>query len=268
MSRMPPAPVQDALLELREVAFVRSGKELLAPTNLCLAPTGRTVIIGPNGAGKSLLMRLAHGLLKPSRGAVVAGVHGSARSHQTGWFPAEPRQAGSRQAMVFQRPVLLRRSALANVVHALALNGVPRRLRRMQAEQALEQFGLAALALRPARILSGGEQQRLALARAWALEPGILFLDEPSSALDPAATKAVEDAINRFHVKGVKIVMTTHDLGQARRLADDVVFMCGGRILEHTAAARFFATPATAAAATFLRGELVLDLPAPAPSPS
>jgi tungstate transport system ATP-binding protein len=248
MSRMPPAPLQTPLLELRDVTFRRAGKELLARTNLVLGPVGRTVIMGPNGAGKSLLMRLAHGLIRPSQGAIVAGRHGAGHP---------------RQAMVFQRPVLLRRSAIANVTHALALNGIPRRLRRDRAQQALERFGLAGLAQRPARILSGGEQQRLALARAWVLEPDILFLDEPSSALDPAATKAVEDAINVFHANGTKIVMVTHDLGQARRLADDVVFMCCGRILEHTPAPRFFDTPQTAAATTFLRGDLILDLPDP-----
>jgi tungstate transport system ATP-binding protein len=248
MSRMPPAPLQAPLLELRDVTFVRDGKELVARTNLVLAREGRTIILGPNGAGKSLLMRLAHGLIKPTHGAIIAGRNGSGQSCQ---------------AMVFQRPVLLRRSAIANVTHALALKNVPRRLRNGLAEQALEHFGLAGLARRPARILSGGEQQRLALARAWVLEPDILFLDEPSSALDPAATKAVEDAINAFHAKGTKILMVTHDLGQARRLADDVVFMCCGRILEHTPATRFFDTPETAAAATFLRGDLILDFPQP-----
>lgn len=252
MSGLPLASVPDPVLELRNVSFMRSGKVLLDHSNLMLTPQGRTIIIGPNGAGKSLLMRLAHGLLKPSSGAIVCRHNGSGTP---------------RQAMVFQRPVLLRRSSLANVTHALALRGVPRRIRRSQAEQALARFGLTHLAQRPARILSGGEQQRLALARAWALEPDILFLDEPSSALDPAATKAVEDAINVFFRKGTKIVMTTHDLGQARRLADEVVFMCCGRILEHSPAASFFDAPATAAAAAFLRGELVLD-PGEPPTPS
>ncbi|MFO8002699.1 ATP-binding cassette domain-containing protein [Thioalkalivibrio sp.] len=253
MSGLPPMAGQHPLLELRDVSFVRSGRVLLDRSNLALAPQGRTVVIGPNGAGKSLLMRLAHGLLEPSTGAIVCRCNGS---------------AAPRQAMVFQRPVLLRRSTIANVTHALALSGVPRRLRRGQAERALARFGLADLAQRPARILSGGEQQRLALARAWALEPEILFLDEPSSALDPAATKAVEDAVNVFHDKGTRIVMTTHDLGQARRLADEVVFMCGGRILEHSPASSFFDAPATGAAATFLRGELVLDPHEPATLPA
>ncbi len=243
MSGLPLASVPDPVLELRNVSFMRSGKVLLDHGNLMLTQQGRTIIIGPNGAGKSLLMRLAHGLLEPSSGTIVCRHNGSGTP---------------RQAMVFQRPVLLRRSSLANVTHALALRGVPRRIRRNQAEQALARFGLTHLAQRPARILSGGEQQRLALARAWALEPDILFLDEPSSALDPAATKAVEDAVNVFFRKGTKIVMTTHDLGQARRLADEVVFMCCGRILERTPAATFFDTPTTVAAAAFLRGELVL----------
>lgn len=244
MSGLPPMATKDPLLELRGVTFARSGKVLLECSNLMLTPQGRTIIIGPNGAGKSLLMRLAHGLLEPSTGAIVHRHNGA---------------GAPRHAMVFQRPVLLRRSTIANVNHALALRGIPRRVRRSQAAQALARFGLADLAQRPARILSGGEQQRLALARAWALEPDILFLDEPSSALDPAATKAVEDAVNAFDSKGTKIVMTTHDLGQARRLADEVVFMCCGRILEHTPAATFFDNPTTAAAGAFLRGELVLD---------
>ncbi|AHE97248.1 ATP-binding cassette domain-containing protein [Thioalkalivibrio paradoxus] len=239
-----------ALVELSEVSFVRSGNALLDRANLALRPGGRTIIVGPNGSGKSLLMRIAHGLVKPSHGRVDVG---------------RPDGCRLRQAMVFQRPVLLRRSALANVIHALALAKVRRRERRDQAERALAAFGLSGVAHRPARILSGGEQQRLALARAWALNPEVLFLDEPSSALDPAATKAVEDAVNAFHAQGTKIVMITHDLGQARRLADDVVFMCCGRIVEHAPASRFFSSPATTAAARFVRGELILETDVSAP---
>ena len=238
------------LVDLNEVSFVRSGKAFLDRANLALRRGGRTIIVGPNGSGKSLLMRIVHGLVKPSRGRVAI--------NQVNGHPI-------RQAMVFQRPVLLRRSALANVIHALALAGVSRSRRREQAEAALASFGLSTVIDRPARVLSGGEQQRLALARAWALKPEILFLDEPSSALDPAATKAVEDGVNAFHAHGTKIVMITHDLGQARRLADDVVFMCCGKIVEHAPATGFFSSPATAAATRFLSGELILegDLSAP-----
>jgi len=228
-----------ATLELNNVGFIHRGQTLLKPTSLRLTGCKRTLIMGPNGAGKSLLMRLAHGLLTPTSGAVR-------------WQNALPAQA-----MVFQRPVLLRRSALDNLTYALAVRRVPRRKRNALALQALETFGLAALAKRPARVLSGGEQQRLALARAWLLNPQVLFLDEPTSALDPAAIKAVEDAVLEFHRRGTRIVMTTHDLHQARRLADDIVFMHNGELLEHTPAEAFFTAPTSCEAAAFIRGELV-----------
>jgi len=243
-------PVRSASLlplTLEQVGFRRGDQTLLQDIDLSVGTSGKTIVLGPNGAGKSLLMRLCHGLLEPSSGSVRWALSG--------------RDAAltirRQQAMVFQRPVLLRRSALANVVHALALQGVARAQRSTLAEEALERFGLLPLAGRPARVMSGGEQQRLALARAWALRPEILFLDEPTSALDPSAVKAVEDAVLAFYQIGTRIVMTTHDLGQARRLADDVVFLCDGRLLEHTPAETFFRQPQSAEAAAFLRGDLV-----------
>ncbi|APX93432.1 ABC transporter ATP-binding protein [Halomonas sp. 1513] len=230
-------------LTLEGVGFSHRGQRLLGDITLTLG-AGRTLIMGPNGAGKSLLMRLCHGLLTPSAGQI-----------RWNGQPLSPALA-LRQAMVFQRPVLLRRSALANLTYVLAIRGCPRRQRKPRAQAALERFGLAPLALRPARVLSGGEQQRLALARAWLLDPDILFLDEPTAALDPAAIRAVEEAVNQFHHRGTKIVMTTHDLNQARRLADDVVFLNAGRLLEHSPAERFFDTPQSGEAAAFVRGEL------------
>lgn len=227
-------------LALEGTSFLHRGQVLLSPLDLRLTGCRRTLVMGPNGAGKSLLMRLAHGLLIPSAGRV----------HWEGRTP--------RQAMVFQRPVLLRRSALANLTYALAVNGTPRRQRKPRAREALERFGLVALEKRPARVLSGGEQQRLALARAWLLDPEVLFLDEPTSALDPAAIKAVEDAVQEFHKRGTRIVMSSHDLHQARRLADDVLFLCRGRLIEHTPAETFFTAPASSQARAFIRGELVL----------
>ncbi len=234
-------------LTLEQVCFRHGDQTLLQDINLSVSERGKTIVLGPNGAGKSLLMRLCHGLLDPSSGDIRWALDGRDAA------PTIRRQ----QAMVFQRPVLLRRSALANVVHALALQGVARAERTARGEEALERFGLLPLAGRPARVMSGGEQQRLALARAWALRPEILFLDEPTSALDPSAVKAVEDAVLTFHAAGTRIVMTTHDLGQARRLADDVVFLCDGRLLEHTPAETFFRQPQSAEAAAFLRGDLV-----------
>jgi tungstate transport system ATP-binding protein len=232
-------------LELDEVGFSAGGIRLLQGISLRLAAGCRTVVLGPNGAGKSLLMRLCHGLLAPTEGRVR-------------WAGALPATAvRRRQAMVFQRPVLLRRSALRNVTYALAVAGRPWRERRPVAQAALERFGLGGLAHRSARLLSGGEQQRLALARAWALEPEVLFLDEPTSALDPSATRAFEQALAAFQERGVKVVMTTHDLGQARRLADEVVFLAGGRLVEHATAPGFFVEPRSAQARAFLQGDLI-----------
>jgi tungstate transport system ATP-binding protein len=159
--------------------------------------------------------------------------------------------------MVFQHPVLLRRSMRSNLLHALSVGGWGRRARQARADQALARFGLSALADRPARVASGGEKQRLALARAWALRPEVIFLDEPTSALDPSATRAIEELIQSLAAEGVKIVMTTHELGQARRIADQVLFLHNGRLLEHAPAETFFAGPSTAEARAFLNGELL-----------
>jgi tungstate transport system ATP-binding protein len=231
-------------LAFDDVAFAVGGTSLLNNLSFTLAAGPRTVILGPNGAGKSLTLRLCHGLLQPTSGAVR-------------WAGPGSQDTPRHQAMVFQNPVMLRRSALANVVYALALNGVPRAQRVARAEQALARVGLDAIARRPARSLSSGEQQRLALARAWALEPEVLFLDEPTASLDPAATRAIEQAIHGVHQSGAKVVMTTHDLSQAHRLADEVLFLHHGRLVESGPAADFFAAPRSREAAAFLEGELL-----------
>jgi tungstate transport system ATP-binding protein len=221
--------------------FAAGGVEILHGLDFVLRAGAPSLIVGPNGAGKSVLLRLLHGLLAPSAGCIA-------------WSGAAPL---SRQAMVFQRPVLLRRSVLANLLYPLRLAGLPAAEREARAARALGMVGLAALAGRPARRLSGGEQQRLALARAAALRPEVLFLDEPCASLDPAATRAVEEIVGRIAAAGTKIVMTTHDLGQARRLAGEVLFLHRGRLLEQAPATAFFAAPASPQAAAFLRGELV-----------
>jgi tungstate transport system ATP-binding protein len=158
--------------------------------------------------------------------------------------------------MVFQRPVMLRRSALANVVYGLKLAGVSRRERELRAHDVLDAVGLSDVAAKPARVLSGGEQQRLALARAWALGPEVLFLDEPTANLDPGAARDVETIIGQIRASGTKIVMTTHNLGQARRVGDEILFISGGRLVERAPVDTFFTKPATAEAAAFIRGEL------------
>lgn len=234
-------------LALEGVSFRAGGEALIDNVSLTVRAGERLMLMGPNGAGKSLLMRLCHGLLQPSGGRVRWG-NGAA---------PPPRQVRFGQAMVFQTPVLLRRTALANLTHALALHGVAGKQRRQRALSALRDFGLEHLAERSARVLSGGEKQRVALARAWALRPEILFLDEPTAALDPAAAAAVEGAVQRFHESGATVVMATHDLGQARRLGDTVAFVCGGRVAERTPAEQFFERPETPEGRAFIRGDLV-----------
>lgn len=230
-------------LVLDGVSFEAGGKAIIDCVSCEIGDGLRTVILGPNGAGKSVLMRLCHGLLQPTTGTITwNGRANGRRPHD--------------QAMVFQRPVMLRRSALANIVYGLKLAGISRAECELRARDVLEVVGLAALADRPARVLSGGEQQRLALARAWALGPEVLFLDEPTSSLDPGAARDIENIISAIHASGTKIIMTTHNLGQARRLGDEIVFLYGGRLVERAPVDRFFAAPASAEAAQFIKGEL------------
>jgi tungstate transport system ATP-binding protein len=216
--------------------------DVLAGVDLELPLAGRTVVVGPNGAGKSTLLQALHGLLPPSAGRVEA-LGGDGR----------PRPA--RLALVFQRPVMLRRSARANVEHALAVAGWPARERAARADAALADVGLAYAAARPARRLSGGEQQRLAIARAQALGPDCLLLDEPTSSLDPAAGAAIERHLMALSTRGIGWVMTTHDLAQARRVAEVVVLLHRGRVVEAGDAAAFFAAPRTETARRFLAGD-------------
>ncbi|MEM7240065.1 MAG: ATP-binding cassette domain-containing protein, partial [Pseudomonadota bacterium] len=213
---------------------------LLDDVSLALPARGITVIMGPNGAGKSILLRTLHGILDPSSGVVQRP-----DDHQP-----------MREAMVFQRPVLLRRSVLANVAFAARKVGsAPRR----DPAGLLRQAGLDDRASQPAHALSGGEQQRLALACALARCPTLLFLDEPAANLDPASTAQIETAVKEAAAAGTKIVFVTHDLGQARRLADDVAFLHKGRLTEQSPAADFFDAPRSTAARTFLAGELLTD---------
>ncbi len=225
------------------LVYEADGRRLIDHADLKLVSGSITVVMGPNGAGKSLLLRLLHGLIAPTSGDILWGGQPNGE------------KVRRRQAMVFQRPVMLHRSVAANIDFVLKLRGRASRERR---EEILSDVGLAAHARQSARLLSGGEQQRLALARALATEPAILFLDEPTANLDPAATGAIEDIVKRAHEGGAKIVYVTHDIGQARRLAGEVVFMHRGRILEQTPAAQFFSTPHSAEARNFIAGKLVL----------
>ena len=230
-------------LELSEVTLSADGRVLLDAISLRIEAGPKTVILGANGAGKSLLLRVCHGLVTPRQG-------------HARWLGADAEHHRRRQAMVFQDPVMLRRSVRANVAYALAIHRVPRAERERRTAAVLERTGLGGFANRPAAVLSAGEQQRLALARAWAIEPEVLFLDEPTASLDPGATAAVERIVEDMHRAGCKLVMTTHDMGQARRLADEIIFLHAGRVDERAAAATFFERPESETAAAFLAGKL------------
>ena len=233
-------------LGLESVSFATGERTIIAPLTLDIAAGPSTIILGANGAGKSVLMRLMHGLLAPTSGRVV-------------WSEGDLGRVRRQQAMVFQRPIMLRRSALANVTYALKVAGVPAAEREQRAYEALREVGLLQVAKRPARVLSGGEQQRLALARAWALHPEVLFLDEPTASLDPSATREIETVIKAFDAAGTKIVMATHNLGQARRLGDEVIYLHQGRVLERAAVDQFLSQPGTPEAVAFVKGELAWD---------
>ena len=230
-------------LFLNDVAFEVGSRRIIDGISMRLDAGPRTMILGPNGAGKSVLLRLCHGLLRPTGGSIA-------------WNVTEPAGVPRRQAMVFQRPVMLRRSALGNVTYALKLASVPPGEREERAMDALRKVGLESLARRAARVLSGGEQQRLALARVWALHPEALFLDEPTASLDPGATHEIEKVIAALHAAGTKIVMVTHNLGQAHRMGDEILFLHQGRLVERAPADRFLKHPNSPEAAQFLEGEL------------
>ena len=228
-------------IRLSNIHFTPGGRAVLCGVDLDIDAEGITVIIGPNGAGKTVLLRVLAGLQAPDEGAI--DWHGDG-------LPA----AGI--AMVFQHPVLLRSSVLHNAGLGLAPLGLSRQEARRRTLQALERVGLAHRAGDSARLLSGGERQRLALARAWARRPQLLLLDEPTAALDPSATEAVERIVREIRTDGTRILMTTHNLGQAMRISDDVVFLDGGRVIERAPSSRFFARPQSAEAKLFIQGEL------------
>ncbi|MCP3460164.1 ATP-binding cassette domain-containing protein [Bradyrhizobium sp. CCGUVB23] len=238
------APISDLPVVLECVSLQRGVATILDRISLTITPGAPTLLIGPNGSGKTSLLRLCMGLAAPTGGRISWGGR------------SDP--APTRRAFVFQRPVMLRRTASANVTYALAQAGVPHAHRPGRAVALLERVGLADLAHRPARLLSGGEQQRLALARALARDPELLLLDEPTANLDPAATRAVEEIVTSAAQSGIKIVMASHDLGQVRRLAGEVVFLARGTLCERARASEFLDHPSTPEAQAFLRGDLVI----------
>jgi tungstate transport system ATP-binding protein len=224
-------------LEVDALCYRVEREDLLKDISVTVDSAGIT-----NGAGKSLFLRLLHGLLEP--------VSGEIRWHHQRLDKTIRR----RQALVFQKPVLMRRSVAANIDFVLN----PGTRSRQRRDEVLQHAGLYRQRSQPARLLSGGEQQRLALARALATEPEVLLLDEPCASLDSATTLQIENLLQETSARGVKIVLVTHDIGQARRLADDVIFMHGGRLLEYQTASTFFDSPSSSQARAYLDGKIVI----------
>ena len=230
-----------ALMQLRAVDVQFGQVRALAGVDLRVAPGERLALIGANGSGKSTLLRVLHGLIAPSRGSVL-------------------RDSATRAAMLFQRPYMLRTSALNNVALGLWIRGTPWRRAKEQALLALGRVGLVEVALRDARALSTGQQQRLALARAWSLAPGVLFLDEPTSSLDPHAKREVESLMAEFAQGGMTLVFASHNLGQVKRLATRVIYLEQGRVRADLPVQEFFNGSSLAEASReadlFLKGEM------------
>lgn len=231
-------------IAFEDVSFTANGVTILDRINLMLMAGSPTVLIGPNGSGKTTVLRMAMGLLTPSGGRIT-------------WAGRELHPP-SRRAFMFQRPTMLRRSAAGNISYALKAAAVPGNLLDGRVDELLRMVRLDGLGGRPARRMSGGEQQHLALARALARDPAVLFLDEPTASLDPAATKSFEDVVQSIVAQNIKVVMSTHDLGEARRLAGEIVMLHKGRVIETATAISFFNAPQSAEARKFISGELLV----------
>jgi len=230
-------------LTLTKATAHMRGKKLVGPVSLTLAPEGFTMVIGPNGAGKTTLLRLMHGLQRCSGGTVE-------------W--ALPRaEARNRQGFVFQSPIMMRRKVRDSLAYPLRLRGMGKAAAYKKVEECAGNFGLSALLDSWAPMLSGGEKQKLSLARAMITEPDILFLDEPCANLDGRATREIESVLQAVQARGTRLVMSTHDMGQAKRLAQDVIFMHKGCVHEESGAERFFLGPITPEAKAFINGDIV-----------
>lgn len=230
-------------LTIKGAVSRRQGKVLVGPVDLTLGTTGTTVVMGPNGAGKTSLLRMLHGIARLNRGSIT-------------WSCAIA-QAREKQAFVFQTPIMMRRTVRENIAFPLQVAGTPKKQALTIAEEWATRVGLGEMLRRQATVLSGGERQKLALARAFTRDPDVLFLDEPCASLDGKSTREIELLLQQASERGMRMIMSTHDMGQARRLADEVVFLLNGKVHEFTPAKQFFEAPQTEQASAFLRGDIV-----------
>lgn len=230
-------------LTIKAATVCRKGKTLIGPVDLSLSQAGVTMVIGPNGSGKTTLLRTLHGLERLAEGSLE--------------WAAPLATAQKRQAFVFQSPIMMRRTVQENLIYPLRLAGQARGAAAQQAEIWAERVGLTNALRRQATVLSGGERQKLALARALIRDPEMVFLDEPCASLDGRATREIEEILTHAVRSGTRLVMSTHDMGQARRLADDVVFMLHGKVHETGPALELLNHPKTAQLGAFIKGDIV-----------
>ncbi|MEM8691311.1 MAG: ATP-binding cassette domain-containing protein [Pseudomonadota bacterium] len=230
-------------LQVHEAVTRRHGKTLVGPVSMTLDGRGVCVIIGPNGSGKTSFLRLLHGTARLHSGSIL--------------WSCSTEEARRRQSFVFQHPVMLRRSVLENLLYPMRIRGFRGKAAQAQAEAWAQRTGLQDTLQRPASVLSGGEQQKLAIARALVTKPDVVFLDEPCASLDGRATREIETILTEIKAQGTGLVLSTHDMGQARRLAETAVFLLRGRVHETDNAADFFNRPKTKAAQAFLNGDIV-----------
>ena len=230
-------------IELRNIRYNPNSNLIIPNLNLRIESKGITVIMGPNGSGKSVLVRLLHGLLTPTNGSIMYGERNLNKLIR------------QKQAMVFQNPVLLRRNVLANMTF---VDSIRENTGLANCKEILALLGLEQFQSHPAHLLSAGEKQRLALARAIVLKPSILFLDEPTANLDPSSIHLIEKILKTARDAGVKIIFITHDINQAKRIADDIIFIQKGKVLEYTETNFFFNEPKASETAAYLDGKIIL----------
>lgn len=230
-------------LTIKNLVYTHHRTSLIKNIDLAINTGGNTIILGHNGAGKSLLLKLLHGVIAPTQGNIF-------------WNTTTPTSNQYWRTLLLQKPTFFQRSVRYNLEFVLRVAGIPIAQKESLFQQALEVCGLKELSERNANSLSGGQQQRLSLARAWVLQPDVLLLDEPTVALDPPASLVFENILQQFKQTHTKVLMTTHDLAQAKRLADEIIFIDKGEILEQREATEFFAAPDSVAACNFLLGKL------------
>lgn len=230
-------------INVRDAVVKKRRQILLGPISLALPEHGFTMVIGPNGAGKTTLLRLIYGLEFPKHGDISWNLPKS--------------EVQKHQAFIFQTPIMMRRSVVDNICYPLLTRGINKSAAQEQAKQWAQKVGLGEMCARDAMVLSGGEKQKLAIARALIIKPQILFLDEPTTNLDGKSTREIEELLLQTYHNGTRIVMTTHNLAQAKRLASDIIFLNKGQLMEQGTADAFFNQPSSSTIQQFLHGDIL-----------